>query len=588
MGKRRRARKLQKDAPSDRPGTRASLLPPLTVLPSTERLALGLILFLGLLLRLAYLLEYRARSVFYGQLMLDAQVYEEWARRIAAGQWLGGGVFYHAPLYPYFLALLFKVLGIRYLPIYLLQMLLGLAVLFLAYRIGRRCAGAWIGLAAAGLLVFYAPLPFFETKVMSTSLALFLSILALAVLVEAWERGGALIWLAAGGLIGMTALANPASLLLAPCYAAGLLLRRRQWLEVTALAAGAILAVAPATLHNLAQGGGFVPISSQGGITFYQGNSPKSRGLYMAVEGFSGSPLMQMQEEKAMAEKEAGHPLNASEVSSFWFRKGLRVISAQPGAALSLLEMKLLRWFSSIEYSTEYSQSIERGQVATLWIPILPFGFLAVGGVAGIILGYRAYPNLMPVYLYLAGSLAPPMIFYVSSRYRLPAAPALAILAATALERLVARIRSRGILDALPASLIILIASALTLVPIGKDHLYQDANVHYNAGNLFYDRGEYDTAIDQYRQALLVSDHEYYRINLGNALTRKGRYDEAVEQYRLASQKRPAFAKSYVQWAKALALQGKLDEARSIYQRAVQLNTRNPEVEAMLSGTKQP
>lgn len=588
MGKRHRARKLQKEAPSSRPGTQASLLPPLTVPPSTQRIALGLILFLGLVLRLAYLLEYRAKSIFYSQLMLDAQVYEDWARRIAGGEWLGGGVFYHAPLYPYVLALLFKVFGFRYLPIYLLQMLLGLGVLLLAYRIGRRCASVWIGLAAAGLLVFYAPLPFFETKVMSTSLALFLSTLALAVLVEAWERGSTLTWLAAGGLIGMTALANPASLLLAPCYAAGLLLRRRRWQEVGALAAGAILAVAPATLHNLAQGGGFVPISSQGGITFYQGNSPNSRGLYRAADGFSGSPLTQMKEEKALAEKEVGHPLRASEVSSFWFGKGLRAISAQPGAALSLLQMKLFRWFSSIEYSTEYSQSIERGEVATLWIPILPFGFLAVGGVAGIILGYRAYPRLVPVFLYLAGAVAPPMIFYVSSRYRLPAVPALAILTATALERIVARLRSRGILDALPAILIILIASGLTLAPIGRDHLFQNANVHYNAGNLFYDRGEYDAAIDQYRQALLVNDFEYYRINLGNALTRKQRYDEAVEQYRLASLKRPTFAKSYIQWAKALALQGKLEEARSIYQRAVQLKSRSPEVEAMLSGTTQP
>ncbi|MCI0410481.1 MAG: tetratricopeptide repeat protein, partial [Acidobacteria bacterium] len=346
-----------------------------------------------------------------------------------------------------------------------------------------------------------------------------------AVLVEAWERGGALAWLVAGGLIGITALANPASLLLAPFYAAGLLFRKHRLQEVVALAAGAILAVAPATLHNLAQGGGLVLISSQGGITFYQGNSPNSRGLYRAADGFSGSPLTQMEEEKALAEKEVGHPLRASEVSSFWFGKGLRVISAQPGAALNLLQLKLLRWFSSIEYSTEYSQSIERGEVATLWIPILPFGFLAVGGFAGIILGYRAYPRLMPVYLYLAGALAPPMIFYVSSRYRLPAAPALAILTATALERIVARLRSRGILDALPAILIILIAGTLTLAPYGRDHLYQDANVHYNAGNLFYDRGEYDAAIDQYRQALQVNDFEYYRINLGNALTRKRRYD---------------------------------------------------------------
>jgi len=588
LGKQSRARRLQKDAPSARRGAQAAPLPPLISLPSTERLALGLVLFLGLLLRLAYLLEYRARSVYYGQLMLDAQVYENWARRIAGGEWLGGGVFYHAPLYPYLVALFFKVLGGSYLPIYLLQMLLGITVLFLAYRVGSRCASGWIGIAAAALLLFYAPLPFFETKVMTTSLALFLSTLALAALVGAWEKEGVLPWLAAGGLIGLTALANPASLFLAPCFAAGLFFRKRRWRELGGLVAGCVLAVAPATLHNLAQGGGFVLISSQGGITFYQGNTPKSRGLYRAADGFTGSPLTQMEEEKTLAEKEVGHPLRASEVSSFWFGKGLQSIAAQPGAALTLMQLKLLRWFSSVEYSTEYSQSIEREELATLWVPILPFGLLAVGGFAGILLGYRAYPKLLPVTLYLAGTLAPPMIFYISSRYRLPAVPALAVLAATALERIVARFRARGILDALPAILVILMASALTLAPFGRDHLFQNANVHYNTGNLYYDRGEYDAAIEQYRQALQVNDFEYYRINLGNALTRKRRYDEAIEQYRLASQKRPDFAKSYVQWAKALALQGKLEDARTVYQRALQLKSRSSEVEAMLSGTSRP
>src|SRR4030095_10943959 len=195
------------------------------------------ILLLGLLLRLAYLLEYRAQSIYYGHLMLDAQVYENWARRIAGGQWLGGGVFYHAPLYPYLLALFFKVLGGGYLPIYLLQMLLGIVVLFLAYRVGRRCASGWIGIAAAALLLFYAPLPFFETKIMNTSLALFFSTLALVALVEAWDRGGTLRWLGAGGLIGLTALVNPASLLLAPCFAAGLFFRQGRPSALGALAA---------------------------------------------------------------------------------------------------------------------------------------------------------------------------------------------------------------------------------------------------------------------------------------------------------------------------------------------------------------
>ncbi len=547
-----------------------------------RRMALGAILLAALLLRLGLLAQYRTGSVFYSQLMLDAQVYDDWARKIAAGQWLGGEVFYHAPLYPYLLAAAYSLLGHHYLPIYLLQIALGLGQIYLVYRIGREAASEWIGLAAAGLLTFYAALPFFELKIMAVAVAMFLCTAALALLLDAWQKGGMVRWVLSGALIGAAALAAPAALLLAPVYGVALLARGTRWLEAGALAAGTLLAIAPATIHNLAAGGGFIPISSQGGITFYQGNSPKSRGLYRTVEGFTGSPLSQQQEEKAAAEKAAGHPLKDSEVSAYWFGKGIDAMAGQPGAAIGLLQMKLWRWFSSIEYSTEYSQAVERPDLWLLWVLLLPWGALAVGGVAGMLLGRGVYPGLAPVSLYLAGTVLPPVIFYVSSRYRLAAAPALAILCAVALERLVARARARGLIDALPSALVLIILIGVTLVPLGRDHLFQEANVRYNAGNLFYDRGDYDTAIALYGQALEVNDFEFYRVNLGNALTRKGRFDEAIQQYRLVTQRKPGFAKAYVQWAKALVLQGKRDEAREVYARAVKLGLRSRELEPAL------
>lgn len=583
LGKQSRTRKIRKDVKGGgREASPRAAAARLEVSPAAGRLALGGILLAALLLRVGLLAQYRIGSVFYSQLMLDAQVYDDWARKIAAGQWLGGEVFYHAPLYPYLLAAAYSLFGHHYLPIYLLQIALGLGQIYLVYRIGREAASEWIGLAAAGLLTFYAALPFFELKLMAVATAIFLGTAALALLMDAWKNGGAVRWILSGALIGAAALAAPAALLLAPVYGAALLVRGTRWVEAGALAAGALLAIAPATIHNLAAGGGLVPISSQGGITFYQGNSIKSRGLYRTVEGFTGSPLSQQQEEKAAAEKAEGRPLEASEVSSYWFGKALDAIAAQPGAALGLLQMKIWRWFSSIEYSTEYSQAVERRDLWLLWLPLLPWGALAVGGIAGMLLGRGVYPGLAPVSLYLAGTVLPPLIFYVSSRYRLAAAPALAILCAVTLERLVARARARGLLDALPVALVLVILTGVTLVPLGRDHLFQEANVRYNAGNLFYDRGDYDTAIALYSQALEVNDFEYYRVNLGNALTRKGRFDEAIQQYRLVTQKKPRFAKAYVQWAKALVLQGKREEAREIYARAVKLGVRSRELEPAL------
>jgi len=60
------------------------------------------ILVIAFVLRLFYLIQIESIPLFY-HLAGDGRTYDEWAQRIAAGDWLGQGVFYQAPLYPPFL-----------------------------------------------------------------------------------------------------------------------------------------------------------------------------------------------------------------------------------------------------------------------------------------------------------------------------------------------------------------------------------------------------------------------------------------------------------------------------------------------------
>src|SRR6266700_3833284 len=70
--------------------------------------------------RLLYLWQIRD-APFFDLRIGDAQAYHEWAKRIAAGDWLGQGVFYQAPLYPYFLAIVYRIFGDSILPVRLVQ-----------------------------------------------------------------------------------------------------------------------------------------------------------------------------------------------------------------------------------------------------------------------------------------------------------------------------------------------------------------------------------------------------------------------------------------------------------------------------------
>ena len=85
------------------------------------------------LVRSLYLIEIDSIPLFY-HLAGDARTYDEWGKNIAAGDWLGRGVFYQAPLYPYFLGLLQVVLGHNLWLIRLIQISLGAISCALIFR----------------------------------------------------------------------------------------------------------------------------------------------------------------------------------------------------------------------------------------------------------------------------------------------------------------------------------------------------------------------------------------------------------------------------------------------------------------------
>src|SRR5215813_9979686 len=84
--------------------------------PDSSRTSTGRIFVLAavaafaFMARLLYLWQIR-HAPFFTLLMGDSKGYDVWARRIAAGDWIGGDVFYQAPLYPYFMGTIYSVVG---------------------------------------------------------------------------------------------------------------------------------------------------------------------------------------------------------------------------------------------------------------------------------------------------------------------------------------------------------------------------------------------------------------------------------------------------------------------------------------------
>ena len=149
----------------------------------------GLVFLIALAVRGLHLWFFRSAS-FFSLLVGDARAYDAWARRLAAGDWVGSEVFYQAPLYPYLLGVWYALVGPDLLTLRLLQIALGALACALVAVASGRLFGRNAGLAAGLLLAFYAPAIFFDLLVQKAVLDLLLVSLLLLLVSLLVERVG--------------------------------------------------------------------------------------------------------------------------------------------------------------------------------------------------------------------------------------------------------------------------------------------------------------------------------------------------------------------------------------------------------------
>src|SRR5512143_1279442 len=90
------------------------------------------------ILRLVHILQLRHNDPLFLSPQMDALYHHEWALAIAAGREFIADAFFRAPLYPYFLGLLYKLFGANLLVVRILEAAIGSAACGLAYLLARR------------------------------------------------------------------------------------------------------------------------------------------------------------------------------------------------------------------------------------------------------------------------------------------------------------------------------------------------------------------------------------------------------------------------------------------------------------------
>ncbi|MFO8058928.1 MAG: tetratricopeptide repeat protein [bacterium] len=446
-------------------------------------------LLFSLSLGVANLVQYMDTPLFTVP-FTDEESYVNWAKKIVEGKPVG--VFYQDPLYPYFLALVFKITGVpetgmdhpAWLVIRILQVLMGTGAAALVFYAARKLAGP--AAAAAALLLFslYQGLYFYELLLLKTCLATLASAGVLAAGVacasSAYRKPR---WLLLGVLIGTAALLRGNFLAFVPfAMAWAVFLLWRDWkkglVRAALIIAGAALAVSPATVHNLRKGD-LVITTSQAGPNFYIGNNPIADGAYVKLPfQESAHPRYEARDFKKEAAERKGEDLTPSEVSRYWLREGMDWMAQNPGRALELYGYKLLLMVHRYEIPDNQSFYLVRENlVPSLWICFLSLGMLWAPALAGFIAVGFSDRRWLFVALLLMVYLLTAAMFYVLSRYRLALTPALAVLAGGYLVWLGRKAREKSALKIIAS----LAAAALVLVaaywPVEKENEFQAYNI---------------------------------------------------------------------------------------------------------------
>src|SRR5262249_847965 len=98
------------------------------------------------------------------------------------------------------------------------------------------------------------------------------------------------------------------------------------------------------------------------------------------------------------------------------------------------------------------------------------------------------------------------------------------------------------------------------------------AEARHNLGGALRELGQWDEAVECYRQALaLQPNYVDAHLNLGIVLREQGRLDEAVASYRRALALRPPYAAAHNNLGNARRDLGKVDEAVASLEKALAL-----------------
>lgn len=481
-------------------------------------------LMLAAVVRLANL-GFFTRSPLASTPILDHQAYDAWAQRIAAGDWIGHGIFWVDPLYSYLLAVTYKLFGHHLILVRGAQVALGVLNAWLAGGLTRKVTGSQ-ALGTVGTFVAALCIPLIHNEVQLEKATLTATLASATLYLLLTDSRRAVLW--AGVLAGLGALSRGNLLLAIPFGALALLARASEndpttetvsvgrykfTRESTRRAMSFLFAglsiVGVLTVRNVVVAREWVPTTANGGQNFYIGQQRSNRyGTYSAPDFVRPDPVHERDDFRDEAERRVGHPLSTMAVSRFWTAAALDEITADPGLALTRTVKKIRLVFHQFEVPDNDDVELAAQFSPVLRLPFFWMGQLAPFALLGAVITWRRRRQARIVTLAVALYASTLVMFFVVGRFRVPMFPAVIALSVAGAEWVIDRARARDFSRLSPA--VVTLALGLGFFIDRSDEMEnlrtQSLAVAFNnLGAQLREVGNVNGSIDAYARAVEIA-----------------------------------------------------------------------------------
>lgn len=508
----------------------------------------ALVIFaVALLVRVAYLIDFSGSPVA-NYFILDPQFYSQAAIDIINGTLSIHQATFKAPLYPYFLALIYSVTGVAPFAARLIQSVMGSLTCVMVFFLAQRFYSRGIALTAGLIAALYGPLILFDNEILIPTLIVFLDLASFLLLFRYEDSGKRWLLFVSGLLLGLSSLARPNVLIVLP----GVVLwlwryisrkRRRHWLRQASIyGAGVLVMLLILFARNYAVTDQPHLFGNYSGYNFLIGNNRLSDGKTAVLAGTSVEFEGGYRDAVEIANRVAGRALNDRELNDVWLGMAFDYIKSNPIDWLWLELRKLVYLSAGFEIPNNrhiYFFAARSPVLAPLvWDHFIafPFGILLPLALVAIFAGL-VRRNQYPLIFFLIAYSVSILLFFVNARYRLPMLPILIIWGAAGAWQLVKLWRekewpkfSRLLALFLVA---VLLCNGLTFLPAFQTRPPSEYESYLHLGSAYYQQGDYEQArVELLTAARLYDKSPLVYTALGNTFQQLGRDSLAMEYYK--------------------------------------------------------